>query len=373
MGCSPARMRPGGGPSLRWPGVGALVLLILGASALPLSGSAYAQVTLPTRTVPIAVSETWVINGVPQSVVIRGRSVGAPILIWVGDLSCETPIFRKYQGELERNFTVVYWCQRYSGSSFDPFAPKPAQLSLDDYVDDLDVLVGRVSHRLGNSKVILVGHSSGTILALRYLGRHPQKVSAYVGVGQVVDAPENLRRGYAWVVETARRRRDAAAESQLQAIGPPPYRSPKDFATLRTWIIAYGGAFHNGLSYGALARQALLSGYASWRDVAAAAMADGYTAPMAREAANVRFEGRGAHYDVPIYLMEGRYDRRADPALAAEFLSEISAPAKGFVSFAESAHSPPFEEPVAFRNWLVRQFRPLPSRFPASGPLQDLR
>jgi pimeloyl-ACP methyl ester carboxylesterase len=88
-------------------------------------------------------------------------------------------------------------------------------------------------------------------------------------------------------------------------------------------------------------------------------LAERYTAPLNPEFAAARFQGPGAHYAIPVFLESGAYDRRADPGLAAQFIADISAPAKAFVSFPNSAHNPPFEEPEAFRDLLVKAVRPL--------------
>ena len=310
----------------------------------------------------MAVSERWRINNISQGVVIRGASASNPVLIWVSDLLCEAPLLRKHQAGLERDFTVVYWCPRYSGASFDPLAAKPARLSFDDYVGDLDGLVDQVSHRLNVRRVVLVEpfvrNNHGAPMATSMGAASRTAVAAYVGVGQVVDNPESLRRSYAWALETARAKGDAAAISELTAAGPPPYANRSNGAVARKWIIAFGGAFHNGMSYGGLGREAVLSGYAGWRDLAAALLAEGYTAPLAHEQETARFVGQGARYEVPIYLVMGRYDRRTDPALARAWVEAIAAPDKAFVSFPNSAHSPPFEEPAAFRAWLVDRVRP---------------
>ncbi|THD81951.1 MAG: alpha/beta hydrolase [Phenylobacterium sp.] len=319
----------------------------------------------PARAV--AVTERWKLGGIDQAVVVRGDDRANPLLVWVGDLWCETPALRKYQAQLEHDFTVIYWCQRYSGASFDPFAARPARLSFDDYVSDLGELTDRARKRFQKSKIVIVAHSSGTIIGLRYAAAHPEAVSAYVGVGQVIDAPESLRRDYTWALATARARRDGSAVAELIALGPPPYKDNHGARVLRGRVVTYGGAFHNGLSYGRLATQSALSGYANWRDLAAAALADGYTAPMAPEMAAARFNGRGAKYSTPIFLASGRFDRRADPALAEDFVKQIEAPAKGFEMFELSAHSPPFEQPAAFRNWLVREIRPIAAHDPAGG------
>lgn len=67
----------------------------------------------------IAVSEIWKLNGSDQAVVIRGRDVTNPVLVWVGDLWCETPVLRHFNSGLEDHFVVVYWCQRHTGRLVD--------------------------------------------------------------------------------------------------------------------------------------------------------------------------------------------------------------------------------------------------------------
>jgi proline iminopeptidase len=261
----------------------------------------------------VAISERWTLGGLRQSVVLRGADHANPVLIWVGDLLCEAPVLRQRQAAVEQDFTVVYWRQRHTGSSFEPFAPRPRRLSLDDYVGDLDALTRQVCERLGKAKAVIAAHSSGTIIGLRHVAAHPDLVAAYVGVGQVIDAPENERRAYAWTLETAQARQDVGALRQLGALGPPPYESPRSSGMLRRWVIAYGGAFQGGLSYGRLGWEAALSGYAGWRDLAAAPIGDAHIAPLWADLRAARFDPAATTYKAPIFMASGRYDRRADP------------------------------------------------------------
>jgi len=53
------------------------------------------------------VAERWLLNGVKQSVVIRGRDISKPALVWVSDFWCETPVFRHFNADLENHFLVV--------------------------------------------------------------------------------------------------------------------------------------------------------------------------------------------------------------------------------------------------------------------------
>ena len=49
--------------------------------------------------------------------------------------------------------------------------------------------------------------------------------------------------------------------------------------------------------------------------------------------------------DLPVYFFEGVYDYTCSYTLAKDYFQKIQAPVKGFYTFANSAHSPIFEEP----------------------------
>jgi pimeloyl-ACP methyl ester carboxylesterase len=52
---------------------------------------------------------------------VRGADRTAPVLLWLhgGPGGAERPLFRYFNGGLERHFVVVYWDQRGAGRSFD--------------------------------------------------------------------------------------------------------------------------------------------------------------------------------------------------------------------------------------------------------------
>jgi len=342
--------------------VGVCAFLIFALAAWlfkPISTTPFPEDASDGAAESIAVVERWPINGFDQSVIIRGRRLSNPALIWVGDLWCETPLLRHFNAALEEQFVVVYWCQRYSGQSLNPFATPPKTLSLEQYVGDLSVLVDRVRARLRKDKVVLIGHSSGTALGLVYTQRHPEHVAAYVGVGQIVNQAEGAKRSYDFALSVARARHNDQATAQLTRIGPPPYAGARSGAILRKWTITFGGAFHGKLSYATLALIGFTAREANWRDVVAFARGEKYSAAMAPEMSALAFDHRDWKFQVPVYLISGRYDHRTDGGLAEAFLDRIEAPKKGFVWFERSAHSPPFEEPAAFNAWITDHVRPL--------------
>jgi pimeloyl-ACP methyl ester carboxylesterase len=309
----------------------------------------------------IASIERWNINGIEQSVILRGRAITNPVLVWIhgGPGFSETPLFRHFNAPLEDHFVVVYWDQRYAGLSLDPSAPPPSDLSMDDYVSDLNVLVERLKARFRVSKVVLVAHSWGTAIGTLYAEKHPENVVAYVGIGQIANAPESEKLSYAFALEEARKRQDSQALDQLLALGPPPRRGALS-STPRDLLTRFGGAYHAGdISIPKLIRLTLGDGAVNWRELASIFFVSKYNDKAMRLDENEVLDTTHTKFRVPVILMSGRYDQICVASLSYRYYQRITAPKKEFVWFEQSAHSPPFEEPAKFNAWIIDKVRPL--------------
>jgi pimeloyl-ACP methyl ester carboxylesterase len=317
------------------------------------------------RSLPgsIASIERWRLNGIDQTVILRGRDAKAPILVWIhgGPGTSETALFRHYNGTLEKSFLVVYWEQRYAGQSLDPFGPKPVHEDTRDYVSDLSELVTRLCGRFHKHKVVILAHSWGTVPGILYAEGHPERVAAYVGIGQVADTLESEKRSYAFALGEARTHGDADTVARLAAMGPPP-RKGSDMFTPRDLLLRYGGSFHAGMGLGTLALVTLESAESNWRDFAAAAEIGDFNGRSMDDFADAVLDERHTRFSVPIFFVSGRYDRQVDAALSYRYFERIVAPEKHFVWFDHSAHGPPFEEPDRFDAWVIQTILPLAQR-----------
>jgi len=314
------------------------------------------------REIPgsVASMEMLLINGVEQSVWIRGRSDRAPVLILLhgGPGASESALFRHYNAELESHFLVVYWEQRGAGRSFHSDIPDQT-MTLQQFVDDLDVLVERMRARFAAPKVALLGHSWGSAIGLLYARRHPEKVSAYVGTGQVASMPDGEAESYRFALSEATARKDADALEELEEIGPPPH-DVDEMLTSRKWVDHFGGSFHGDLSTGTLIWAALGQPEASVWDLVLFGRGNRYSLDrLWPEFSSLRLMGDTTSFDVPIFFILGRYDQQVPARLAAAYFEQIHAPLKRLFWLEGSAHNPPFEEPAAFDAILIEQVLPI--------------
>ncbi len=343
-----------------WPALtvaGLALLLALGSCT---STPAFRGPDGRPRDGSVAEMTDLMLNGVRQRIWLRGTNTRNPLLVLVhgGPGASESPLFRAFVPELEQHFLVVYWEQRGTGRSFDP--PIPGEtMRIEQFVADLHALIDAMRTRFGAGPAIVVAHSWGTAPGLLHAARHPGDVLAYVGIAQVVDMPAGERMSWQAALDEAERRRDAAAIAALRTIGPPPHDVDAMLVS-RRWNERLGGAFHApDLSTGALIWRALQQSEVGLYDLWLFGRGNRWSLErLWPEFSQLRL-WHMRHLDVPVFLIQGRHDRQVPSSLAETWFRTVSAPFRRLFPFEESAHNPPFEQPAAFVEVIVRHVTPL--------------
>ena len=120
------------------------------------------------------------IGGIDQWITIRGEDRANPVLLFVhggpGDPQSSLPSLYKVY---ERDFTIVQWDQPGAGKTYGKnptVAPIPARVIADGIE-----LTRYLEQHLGKRKLIVVGHSWGSLLANGMAQRAPDLYTALVG------------------------------------------------------------------------------------------------------------------------------------------------------------------------------------------------
>jgi len=130
------------------------------------------------------------VNGQEQYCLIRGNDTSNPVIIWIhgGPASPDTMDMFFLSNYLKDEYTFIAYNQRGSGRTYyknKKQDPENETATFDQLQEDLDVLVDYARKRFNQEKVIIVGHSFGTMVGSKYAINHPDKVSYYVGAGQM--------------------------------------------------------------------------------------------------------------------------------------------------------------------------------------------
>lgn len=156
------------------------------------------------------------LGGIEQFIQIRGEDVNNQVIIFLhgGPGNTMTPTAYSYQLELESEYTFVNWDQRGSGRTYykNPNLDVKTELSTEILVNDLNDLVDYINEKLNKDKVIIMGHSWGSLIGSEYIIQHPEKVSRYIGIGQVV----SLKDGYVYSAKEAIKKANEAGDDSTE-------------------------------------------------------------------------------------------------------------------------------------------------------------
>ena len=280
---------------------------------------------------------------------VRGPAA-APVLLWLhgGPGGAERPMFRLFNESLEGRFRVAYYDQRGAGRSAEP---DPSRLTVARHLSDLDRVIDHLLETQRASRVVLVGHSWGTQLGTLYAARHPDKVSAVVGVNQVVSELRRQQAQFRSIRDAAGR--SGRARSFLAETGAPPWSAAQE-QRAEAVIDAIGGLWASKPSFVTAMAKAIWRGLVSPAEIGSFIAANRRSLEaMNSELLALDLAAEAPELGVPVALFLGRHDGQAAPDQARAWLAALKAPQRLEVTFAASAHNIPFEEPRAFEACLI--------------------
>ena len=310
------------------------------------------------------------IGGIQQWVVIEGQDCANPVVLIVhgGPGNPNTPFAHNLFGEWARNFTVVQWDQRGAGKTYA--ASKPAEgevLTMERLTQDGIEVARYATRRLGKRRVILMGGSWGSALAVNMAMAAPDLFHAYVGTAQLVNYQSDMSASYANTLKLAQTAGDVDAVAKLRKIGSPPWSDPHNFGILRRVTRKYEAMRTDPAPKGWLN---FAPGYDTPDYQAAYEAGEDYSflqfVGLAGDGMGPRIDlGKlGTHFAMPVYFLQGEEDLVTPREISEAYFDSLSAPAKEFLLLPRTGHDP---NPAM----IDAQLRVLTSRVRAAAVAKD--
>jgi pimeloyl-ACP methyl ester carboxylesterase len=295
------------------------------------------------------------LNGYPQWLLIRGQDVSKPLLLFLHGGPGESNIWTVHYAmkELEQHFVCVNWDQRGTGKSFRP-GPPPETMTIDQFVKDTIALIELLCARFGQQKILLFGHSWGSILAMKVAAARPDLLHAVIGMGQFVDGKRGEDLSYQYVLERAHAEHNRKAIRSLEQIGAPPYRKD-DLFVQRKWLVHFGGFLH-AIGTGEFLSILLHAPEYSIGDCISNLMMRDmkFSCRWLRDdCLRVNLLQEIPELSVPVVFFAGSYDYATPFVLVEQFYASLKAPYKKLIWFEHSAHNPDIEEPDKFQREII--------------------
>src|SRR5262245_20260842 len=301
------------------------------------------------------------VGEIQQRITIRGEDRSNPVILFLhgGPGDATNPYgYATFRSWLKR-FTVVQWDQRGAGRTFGKNGPPGSALTIDRMVRDGIELTEHLLDELEQDKLVLVGHSWGSILGVHMVKARPELFHAFVGTGQVVDPARNDAVAYDELLKAAQHRGERQALQELGQVGPPPWRDGRGHGVLRKWANLFENA--DGFLASTLGLALSAPGY-STRDVDDWLDGQGASAErLVPQTSALAASALGGEFALPVFVIQGAEDFTTPTSLASSFVSSIRAPSKAFVAI-EGGHFAAFMRPDAFLEELVARVLPLVQR-----------
>ena len=300
------------------------------------------------------------VGGIEQWITIRGEDRNNPVLLVLhgGPGDATNPWgYAGFRSWLKA-FTVVQWDQRGAGRTLGKNGPSLAPtITIERMTQDGTELAEQLRKALQKNKIILVGHSWGSILGVFMAKARPDLFYAFVGTGQVADPARNYAVAYDALLKKAESLGEQRAIRELKGVGAPPYLDGRGYAVQRKWSNLFEGAdsFISSMFGFALGAP----GY-SLRDVND--WIDGQSLSGQRlvpQTNALEPQRLGGEFAVPVFVIQGAEDFTTPTSLARSFVNSIRAPRKAFVPIDGGGHFAVFMKSDAFLNELIARVLPL--------------
>lgn len=295
------------------------------------------------------VEEYVSINGIEQYFLCFPNSADTIILFLHGGPG-QSEAFFAYKTVFPSNhFMYVYYDQRGTGKTQLRNKTPKENISLNILLEDLDATVDYLHAKHPEKKIVILGHSWGSILGLEYIKQHSQKVTAYIGMGQVVNLMKGERIAYEHSLSFLTKR-------ELKKISPDyPYAADKNeflkqclrFRKLQNKY-RLGGYGHGNAAMLNLCRKSpvfnlgdilsYINAFSVNRNLFDTLMA--YDTEAYSE------------FDIPVYFICGRNDWQVPSVLAEEYYNLIHSPRKEIFWVENAGHLTDIDNPAVYNSIL---------------------
>lgn len=302
------------------------------------------------------------IGGIKQYIQIRGENKNNPVILFLhgGPGYAQISYAHKYQSKIEKNFVVINWDQRGAGKSYNKNINRES-MTLEQFLADTNEVIDYLIKKFNKNKIYLAGHSWGSLLGIFTAKRYPDKLYAYIGIGQAIDYLKGEKISYEYTLSRAKKDNNKKALEDLNEIGYPPYKNIHDLMLERKWLAYYDGVeIKTNTLRDIICGILFYPGY-SWLDGIRFYKGNKFSMDTISSSFNYIQNGETEvnlfkqvpHLKVPVYFCMGRNDYNTPFELVEEYYKKLKAPKKELYWFEESAHFPHFEEPDKFTEILL--------------------
>lgn len=298
----------------------------------------------------IFIEEYVSINGIDQYLFHSGTNYDNPVMLFLhgGPGFAESLFAHAFQEKWEEIFTVVHWDQRGAGKTLT--RNPNIYPTIDSMLEDLYDTVQYLKKKYNKQKVIILGHSWGSVLGTIFTKKYPEEVAYYIGVGQVISLIDNERVGYEKVKELAIKANDKKTLKRLEAIGNyPGEKFDSSFMTKCSKVRRIQGKYNLAITMTLpLIKNIFKSPIFKLSDISALSKAAKANKKVLEFLYYFNLNAESTEYMVPMYYILGENDWQTPYVIAQNYFNKINAPSKGLYLIPNAGHGTMVDQPQLF-------------------------
>ncbi|MFF4364342.1 alpha/beta fold hydrolase [Streptomyces sp. NPDC001604] len=300
------------------------------------------------------------IGGLDHWLSIRGEDRANPVVVELhGGPGSSNSILAGLSRDWERHVTLVRWDMRGTGKTLRRSgAGSQGDLTFDQLVRDAVDVVEHVRERLGVRRVVLMGCSFGSAIAMRIARSRPDLVAAYVGADQkIFDGGRDTSDYYATLdrLERAGKKKELVT---VREMGPDQRAwSAEQFSNFSRFASASDP--HTFAAMKSVVMKSLwYSPLHSLREIITFFKSFMVSAPVLPSTAFLDDWADGTRFEIPFFVVQGACDLVNTPARARTFFDDVQAPVKEITLIEDTGHFAVYKRPEIFLDFLLTRVLP---------------
>jgi len=302
-----------------------------------------------------------IINGFDAYYTVRTDDQNKPVLLFLhggpggGNIALSSILEKKTT--LTDHFTMIQYDQRGAGKSFN-YNLTYDDLTVDKLLEDTSVFIDFILKKFGKKKLLIVGHSFGTILGLRLCKLIPEKILGYVAIAQMVNAYEGEVRCLKDTMKVSVNHKNGKynkileeSKVMLESGDAGGYIIKQRDVMLRLGLITHKVRPMNPKLFFYIN---VLSPHCRFKELQSFSDAmETSTIAMWNDIIKLDFNNEIDMIEVPVLFITGEHDRIARLELVKPFIENLNAPYKKLEVYKLSGHSPQGEEKDLYESHVI--------------------
>jgi len=295
------------------------------------------------------------INGIKQYFIHFSGNSDKPVVLYLhgGPGSSESLFAHYVENENNGQYTMVYYDQRGSGKTYTK--NKGAIPTMDLLQADLLETVKYIKKKYNKDKVIILGHSFGSMLGSLFIKEHPEEVLCYIGAAQVIDIMETEKFGYEKLLDAINKENNRKVLRKLDKIGTYPSENfdddmMKKLVVIRKLQTKYKLCFGIDKRILGIVFKSPILQFSDFISMLKAMKANKALFHYLGEYSLYKYS---TSYEVPIYYITGENDYTTPHSISEKYFQGIEAPNKKIYLIKNAGHMAMIDNVVEYQRAVV--------------------